>query len=151
MRRTPGPPHAPALLALTLALGSGCGGDAAREADRPYTAGWAQVTAVRAEVRGGGAPRVALLVDGSLPDACTRIEPARTERQGIHYTVSIATRRPFGSTCAPRPLPFAIRIPLRPTPQESGTYVAEVNGVRTDFTVLVDPAEADLYRPDLFD
>ncbi|MDJ0852124.1 MAG: hypothetical protein QNK04_27460 [Myxococcota bacterium] len=138
----------PGLLAVWLAA---CVGTTAREADRPYTAGLAAVETVVAEVSDAAPPRVVLRVEGLLPDPCTRLEPARTEQRGPRFELVLPTRRDFGAGCKPAPVPFVTRLPLRATLYESGTYFASVNGVSTDFVVIVDPAEQELYRRGLFD
>ncbi len=141
-------------LAWLLAAAAGpiaCASTTAREQDRPFTAGLAEVTRVAARVSGSAPPRVELLVEGRLPDGCTQLEPARSDRRGIHFEVTLPTRRPFGSTCPPAPTPFATTIALREAIFETGAYVATVNGVSTDFTVVVDASESELYRPGIFD
>ncbi len=129
-----------------------CGAAASREADRAYTAGLAEVSSVAAEVSGqGDVPLVVLHVEGWLPDPCTQLEPARTEQRGYSFEVTLPTRRPFGATCAPDPTPFTTRIRLPTMRFASGSYAATVNGVSTDFAVIVDPRESEVYRPGLLD
>ena len=121
---------------LGAILLSACLGDPAREADRPYTAGVAEVTTVRAEVDPGPTPAAWLRVEGRLPDACTRLEPARVRWLGRHVDVSLETRRDFGSVCPPEPVPFVRTLSLRLPGAAPGHYVVDVNGVEDTFVVL---------------
>jgi hypothetical protein len=124
---------AAALAALLLA----CVRDPAREADRAFTAGMAQVDEVEIGVASARPPRVRVDVKGTLPDPCTEIDRVQTQRLGpSQVEITITTRRPFGADCAPAPTPFERSIPL----MLGGSFrlwVIEVNGRRS--TVSLPP------------
>jgi len=123
----------PLAMLLVLTAGLACAGDAAREADRPYTGGLAQVHSVA--IRVDRSPiRAQVLVRGSLPDPCTELEPPRVRRAGSVFEVELTTRRRFGARCAAVAMPFERRIPLS-LPGGSGAYFVTVNGVSQAFSV----------------
>ena len=124
------------LLAALLA----CAGQAAREADRPFTGGLARVEGLRVEVRGQRPASAWLVVSGTLPDACTRLESPHVQRMGGVFEIVLETRRPFGASCAQVLTPFERRIRLDVDPAVSGAYVVTVNGVTESFAVhVIDP------------
>ncbi|MGI9592478.1 MAG: hypothetical protein ACR2P8_14000 [Myxococcota bacterium] len=125
----------PLLLAL-LALLPGCAWQR-READRPYTAGLAQVESVEIEVRSIVPAAAWARVRGELPDPCTAIDAPDVRRSGSVFQVVLATRRPFGAPCEPLATPFEERIRLDVDPEISGAYVVTVNGVSQSFAVNV--------------
>jgi hypothetical protein len=75
-------------------------------------------------------------VRGSLPDACTEIEPVDARRLGSRIEITLATRRPFGATCPPAETPFQRSIPVMLS-DEVRAYLVDVNGVGG--TVLLPP------------
>lgn len=88
-------------------------------------------------------------VRGSLPDACTEIEPIAPRLLGSRIEITLATRRPFGAECAVAETPFRRSIPLQ-LPEEPRSYVVDVNGVRG--TVLLPPeVEDEPLDPDRWD
>ncbi len=113
-----------------------CLGDPAREADRPFTAGVAKVERVDLALVSIRPPRLRVDVRGSVPDACTEIEPIATQRLGPRIEITLATRRPFGVECPPEETPFRRSIPLALS-EEIRSYVVDVNGVSG--TVLLPP------------
>jgi hypothetical protein len=115
-------------LAELAALAAGCAGDAAREADRPYTAGMAAVERVKVEVVSHEPPRLRVDVAGTLPDACTEIERVDERRMGSRIEIRLPTRRPFGAGCDAEPTPFSRSIPLA-VAGDFDFYVVDVNGV----------------------
>ena len=121
-----------ALLALLAACAP-----ASREADRPYTGGLAQVDRVAVEVHHERPALAWARATGTLPDACTRLEPSDVRRLGSVFEVVLATRRPFGAQCAQVLTPFEKRITLRVDTEISGVYVVTVNGVSQSFAVRV--------------
>jgi inhibitor of cysteine peptidase len=126
------------LLILALGLpGAACGGDAAREADRPYTAGLARVERVEVEVSRRAPVDAWAVVSGQLPDACTELQSPDVRRNGSVFDVVLETRRPFGAMCAQMLVPFERRIRLGVDTEVSGAYVVNVNGVSQSFAVNV--------------
>jgi hypothetical protein len=134
-RRAPSAWRAAALGAL---LGA-CAGDPTREADRPFTAGFAKVSRVDLALVSTRPPRLRIEVSGSLPDVCTEIDRIDTRRLGSRIEITLETRRPFGAGCPPAETPFNRSIPLM-LPEEFRHYVVDVNGVSG--TVLLPPASA---------
>ena len=123
-RRTPR-----SLLALPLlALCGACVGDAAREADRAYTAGVARVLRIEVVLVSTRPPRLRVAVEGLLPDACTEIDPPRIRPLGARIEISLETRRRSGASCPPAESPFTRSIPLM-LGGGFRLYVVDVNGV----------------------
>ncbi len=128
-----------ALAALIPVLA--CAAIRARETDRPYTAGLAQVESVEVEVRSSPPAAAWARVRGQLPDPCTRLEGADVRRSGSVFRVVLPTRRPFGVICAQGLTPFEKRIRLDVDSDVSGAYVVTVNGVSQSFAVnVIDPS-----------
>ena len=124
-------PSAAAAAALGLLA---CAYDPAREADRAYAAGVAQVESVEVDVRSGSPPVAVARVAGFLPDACTELEPPWVRRNGAVFEVLLRTRRPFGAECPPEPVPFEARVRLRLDPGP-GAWLVRVNDVSRGFAV----------------
>lgn len=125
-------------LAALAALLLGCAHDAAREADRAFTAGLAQVDELSLDVVSLRPPRLRVDVRGTLPDACTEIDPVHTQRLGARIEITLGTRRPFGADCAPEPTPFTRSIPLA----VGGTFrlwIVDVNGKRASVALPPEP------------
>lgn len=125
----------PATLVLCASLA--CAGDRAREADRPYTGGIAQVESVEVEVRPQAPASAWAVVRGRLPDACTQLQTPDVRRTGSIIDVILETRRPFGASCAQMVVPFEKRVRLGIDSEVSGAYVVNVNGVSQSFAVNV--------------
>ncbi len=124
------------MLALaTILLLAACAADRAREADRPYTAGLAQVESVEVEVRSLAPASAWARVRGHLPDPCTALESADVRRSGSFFHVVLPTRRPFGALCEQSSTPFEARIRLDVDADQSGAYIVTVNGVSQGFAV----------------
>lgn len=122
------------LIALSLPLLAACA-RTAREADEAYTRGVAAVESVTVEVHHERPARAWATASGTLPDACTELEPADVRRHGSVFEVVLETRRPYGARCSPEPTPFAKRITLRVDTDVMGAYVVTVNGVSQSFAV----------------
>lgn len=140
-----GPPQARRdLLTRTCALGrallagllAACAVDSAREADRAFTAGLARVERVELDLVSTRPPRLRIRVTGSLPDACTRIEPVEIRHLGARIEIALPTRRAFGAACPPAETPFVRSIPLSLS-DEFRLYAIDVNGVSG--TVVIPP------------
>jgi inhibitor of cysteine peptidase len=114
-------------VALAGLLGA-CAGDAAREADRPFTGGLAQVDRVAVELVSMRPPRLRVGIEGTLPDPCTEIDRVDTRWLGARVEITLETRRPFGATCVAAPTPFTRSIPLM-LEGEYRLFVVDVNGV----------------------
>jgi hypothetical protein len=125
-----------ALVLVLPALLAGCAAGRAREADRAFTAGVARVERVRAVLVSTRPPRLNIVVEGVLPDACTQLDPPRIHLLGARIEISLETRRPFGARCEPEESPFTRSIPVM-LGHEFQLYVVDANGV-TD-TVAVPP------------
>ena len=131
--------------AATLAcLLAACAADPAREADRPFTAGLARVARVDLDLVSTRPPRLRVGVAGSLPDACTQIDPIEIRRLGARIEITLATRRAFGAACPPAESPFTRSIPLMLS-EEFQLYVVDVNGVSG--SVLLPPSREPLDPP----
>lgn len=116
-------------LALLLpGLLAACAGDAAREADRAYTAGVARVERIEVDLVSTRPPRLRVAVQGLLPDACTELDPPRIRSLGARIEITLETRRPSGASCAPQESPFSRSIPLM-LGGGFRYYVVDVNGV----------------------
>lgn len=132
--------------ALALCL-LACAGDAAREADRPFTLGVAQVESLEVQVWNGADASARVVARGQLPDPCTRIDRVQTRRLGNTFEVTLTTRREFGVTCAAMLVPFEREVFLPIDRFESGAYLVEVNGVSRDFHVVVHPDAGEPLQP----
>jgi hypothetical protein len=124
-----------ALALATILLLLACAAERAREADRPYTAGLAEVESVEIEVQRLAPASAWARVRGHLPDPCTALESADVRRSGSIFRVVLPTRRPFGALCEPMTTPFETRIRLDVDTDHSGAYVVTVNGVSQSFAV----------------
>ena len=116
------------LALLIPGLLGGCAGDAAREADRAYTAGLAQVEQIEVALVSTRPPRLRIDVRGVVSDACTEIDPPRIQTLGARIEISLETRRASGASCPPEPTPFTRSIPVMPG-GGFRLYVVDVNGV----------------------
>jgi hypothetical protein len=126
-----------------------CLGDPAREADRAFTAGMARVAGIELQLVSVRPPRLRVDVRGSLPDACTEIDPVDTRVFGSRIEITLATRRPYGAKCLPAETPFERSIPLMLS-DEVSSYLVDVNGVRG--TVVLPPdADDDPFDEDRWD
>lgn len=134
---------APALLAGLLAA---CAADPAREADRPFSAGLARVERLELALVSTRPARLRIDVAGSLPDACTEIDPIEIRRHGPRIEIILATRREFGAACPPAASPFARSIPLMLS-EEFRLYVIEVNGVSGSVSLPPERELAPFDRP----
>jgi len=132
-------PRGPLALALPALLGA-CAGDAAREADRAYTAGVARVERIEVVLVSTRPPRLRIAVEGFLPDACTELDPPWIRPLGARIEISLETRRPFGATCPPGELPFTRSIPVM-LGGEFRLYIVDVNGVNESVAL---PPDRDL-------
>lgn len=98
-----------------------------------------QVDNVTAQVGAGMPAEVTLTVQGSFPDACTRIADVNQVRSGFSVQVMVTTTRPAGVACAQVVTPHIEIIRLGEF-DTAGSYTVEVNGISTSFTVGEMPA-----------
>ena len=110
----------------------------AREADRPFSAGIAQVDEVEVTVVSTRPPRVRVDVRGTLPDPCTEIDVVQTQSLGAQIDINISTRRPFGARCDPAPTPFTRSIPMI-LGGSFRLWLFDVNGKRASVSIPPDP------------
>ena len=131
--------------AVISLLSAGCAGYLAREADRPYTGGLAQVESVDAIAYSSGPSQayVRLRVEGQLPDPCTRIDRVERHWLGSHLEVTIHTRRESGVVCVQQIQPFRRTVMVDMSGASPGSYTASVNGVDVWFTIWRDPSRWD--------
>lgn len=77
---------------------------------------------------------VEVLLKGTLPDACSRLENAQQQRRGHFIDVELTIRQPRGRACAQVIRPFRFYLPLDGT-FEPGSYTLKVNGAATPFRI----------------
>lgn len=117
----------PALLAVLL-LG-GCGGEPAAPDTLIRPAKVERVgirtTSLQTEIT--------VVVNGQLPDGCTRISGVEHKRDGSVFRVTVTTTRPIDIMCTQALVPFRRSIPLAVAGLPAGIYTVDVNGVRESF------------------
>lgn len=77
---------------------------------------------------------VEVLLKGTLPDACSRLEDAIQMRRGHLIDVELTTRQPRGRACAQVIRPFRFYLPLEGT-YGPGSYTLKVNGAPVSFRI----------------
>lgn len=82
--------------------------------------------------------QVQVIARGTLPDGCTTIDQALSERDGNQFRVTITTVRPAEAVCTEALVPFeeAVRLDVLNLP--AGTYTVDVNGITSSFELAVD-------------
>jgi hypothetical protein len=82
--------------------------------------------------------QVQVIARGALPDGCTTIDQAVSEREGNEFRVTITTVRPADAICTEALVPFeeAVRLDVLNLP--SGTYTVDVNGITGSFELEID-------------
>ncbi|MBW7884074.1 MAG: SH3 domain-containing protein [Caldilineaceae bacterium] len=78
--------------------------------------------------------QVDAIVRGYLPDACTGINSARSEREGSTFRVSLITQR-AGQVCAQVLVPFEQWVPLEVAGLPAGIYEVRAGNLREVFTL----------------
>ncbi len=132
------------LLAAATVLTAGCspddflpldrGGPPTPEGKQIFASELLPVERVDVQVLESFPVQVQVVVQGSLPDACTEVGEVRQTRDGNTLTMTIGTSRPVDAMCAQVLMPVEQTVPLD-GPFPPGTYVVNVNGVETSFTV----------------
>ncbi len=84
---------------------------------------------------------VEVLLKGTLPDACSRLEDASQVRRGNLITVEVTMRQPRGRACAQVVRPFRFYLPLEGT-YGPGSYTLKVNGAAVPFRIRESTPEA---------
>jgi len=84
--------------------------------------------------------QVQVLARGILPDSCTTLDEAATERTDNTFTVSLSTVRPAVAECEEGELSFEQTINLDAEGLPAGKYIVDVNGVTSNFELEVDNA-----------
>lgn len=82
--------------------------------------------------------QVQVVAKGMLPNPCTAVDPARPERDGNTFRVTLTTSQPLDKACIQQLVPFEHVISLDVAGLKAGTYTVEVNTVRTTFTLAAD-------------
>ena len=82
--------------------------------------------------------QVRVVMQGNLPDACTKIGEISVERDGNTFKVKVPTVRPADEMCAQVIMPFEETVALDAAGLKAGTYTVDVNGVTETFTLEVD-------------
>ena len=93
--------------------------------------------AVRPERRAtlaGDPVRIEVLLKGTLPDACSRLEDVQQVRRGHFVDVELSIRQPRGRACAQVLRPFRFYLPLDGT-FGPGAYTLKVNGAAVPFRI----------------
>jgi hypothetical protein len=76
------------------------------------------------------------VVNGSYPDACTKISNVEQVIEGNTFTITLYTDKPAGLSCAQMISPFTVNILLELGGQAPGDYTVNVNdSVSTVFTI----------------
>jgi inhibitor of cysteine peptidase len=134
------------LLGLLITAGLvGCAAARARERDRPYTAGLAQVERIEVTALRSRPPQAWLVATGRLPDACTQIDRIDQDRRGYRLELTMTTRR-YSGACVPGARPFERKVTLNVQSLPSGLYVVTINGVSDTFLLVGDPVDDDRHR-----
>lgn len=98
-------------------------------------------------IENSGSARVNLLVSGSLPDTCARLEPAQPQRTESGFALRLITSHPLTQTeavdsaCAPAAQPFEETIPLDVVGFSAGRYTVTLsseNDLQAGFLLQTD-------------
>ncbi len=82
--------------------------------------------------------QVSVVARGNLPDGCTTIGQATTERDDTTFVVTLTTRRPLDAVCTEALVPYEQAVPLEVAGLPAGVYTVTVNGVSDTFELAVD-------------
>ena len=77
---------------------------------------------------------VEVLLKGTLPDACSRLEDARQVRRGHLIDIELTLRQPRGRACPQVVRPFRFYLPLEGA-FGPGSYTLKVNGAVVPFQI----------------
>ena len=82
--------------------------------------------------------QVSVVARGNLPDGCTTIGEAATQRDDTIFVVTLTTRRPLDAVCTEALVPYEQAVPLDVAGLPAGVYTVTVNGVSDTFELAVD-------------
>ncbi len=82
--------------------------------------------------------QIRAIVKGNLPDACTIISSASSQRNGNTFQVNIATTRPADAVCAQMLVPFEQNVTLDVAGLKAGTYTVVAGDISETFGLAVD-------------
>lgn len=82
--------------------------------------------------------QVTVVARGNLPDGCTSIGEAATQREGNAFVVTLTTTRPQDAICTEALVPYEQPIPLDVAGLPAGAYTVTVNGAGGTFELAVD-------------
>lgn len=82
--------------------------------------------------------QVSVVARGSLPDGCTAIGQAATQREENTFVVTLTTVRPVDAICTQALVPYEHTVPLDVVGLPAGTYTVTVNGVSGTFDLAAD-------------
>lgn len=82
--------------------------------------------------------QASVVVRGSLPDGCTSIGQATTEREDKTFVVTLTTQHPLEAMCTQALVPYEQTVPLDVVGLPAGVYTVTVNGVSDTFELAVD-------------
>jgi len=82
--------------------------------------------------------QVNVVARGNLPDGCTSIGQAATEREDRTFVVTLPTRRPLDAMCTEALVPYEQAVPLEVAGLPAGVYTVTVNGVSDTFELAMD-------------
>jgi inhibitor of cysteine peptidase len=78
------------------------------------------------------------IVKGNLPDTCTTITSASSERDGTAFRINFVTSRPADAVCAQMLVPFEQNVALDVAGLELGAYTVTAGEVTETFHLAVD-------------
>ncbi len=108
--------------------------------------GLASVQSVEAVVMDSIPKNVLVIVRGRLPSACTRLGRARRERFAGRFEYTLPIRRNPTDVCAQVLQEFETSFRIEAYDLEERLYRVSVNGVKDDFSILIEPGTEDFYR-----
>ena len=82
--------------------------------------------------------QIRAIVKGNLPDTCTTITSASSERDGNAFRINFVTIRPADAVCAQMLVPFEQSVALDVAGLKMGTYTVTAGEVTETFDLSVD-------------
>jgi hypothetical protein len=82
--------------------------------------------------------QINVVARGNLPDGCTTIDRAISEKEDSHFRITLTTRRPVDAICTEALVPYEQVIPLEVRGLLAGMYTVDVNGTTGSFELAVD-------------
>ncbi len=144
---SPNVPEMRGFSCLGAALASGLVGLAcATQPEIGVEIGLASVRSVEAVVMDSIPKNVLVIVRGRLPNACTRLGRPRRERFAGRFEYTLPIRRDPTEPCAQAIQEFETSFRIAAHDLEERLYRVSVNGVKDDFSILIEPGTEDFYR-----